>query len=223
MSREGIPQDRDEARIEQLVAAAHEAWAERLLVATSGNTSVRLDGGRFAISAARSSLGRLRREEVLVLELGEAAGGSAGTPDSSLRPSREAPLHRLVYQSCPRVGSVLHCQSFAATVFCCREGPLPELGFIPEVPVYLRRVGDVPYLPPGSANLARAVAGAFSDSEVRVVQLRNHGQVAIGATPGEAVERAAFFELACRLALVSETRTALRCYTPDELADLLEY
>lgn len=112
-------------------------------------------------------------------------------------------MHLAVYRAAPHVGSVLHFQSPAATVLACLEGPEPDLALIPEVPAYLRRPAWVGWEEPGSEALARAVAACVKNPEVRIVQLRNHGQVAIGPDPAAAVERAAFFELACRLWLDS--------------------
>jgi L-fuculose-phosphate aldolase len=184
----------DAARLAALVEAAHEARREDLVVSTSGNFSVRLPGGRFAISAARTKLGSLQLEDLVILPL----EGKPSEPPPR-RPSRETPLHQAVYAACPWVESVLHFQSLAGTILACREGPLPDLSFLPEVPVYLRRIGEVPYFPPGSEELAGAVAALLSEPEVRLAQLRNHGQVVVASSPEQAVERAIFFELAARV------------------------
>jgi ribulose-5-phosphate 4-epimerase/fuculose-1-phosphate aldolase len=220
----------DRELIDALVAAAREARAEGLVVSSSGNFSVRLDDGRFAISGSRTRLGSLRPEDVLVLDLGDAAGEPAlagGGRDragpGSLRPSMETPMHSGLYRSCRQIRAILHFQSRAATALACRGESSPDLNFIPEFPVYLRRLGEVPYLTPGSAELARAVVDAFQDPEVRIVQLRNHGQVVIGDTPAQAVERATFFELACHVFLLSEAGKPLRRFTTEELERLRSF
>jgi ribulose-5-phosphate 4-epimerase/fuculose-1-phosphate aldolase len=50
---------------------------------------------------------------------------------------------------------------------------------------------------PGSAELAEAVAQHSLHSNV--IQLSNHGQVAIGRNYNEVLERAVFFELNCSI------------------------
>ena len=204
--------------IEQLVQSAHDVGAERLNSSTSGNFSLRLDDKTIAITAARTRLGRLCAAEVLALPL------NGPLPDfGALSPSRETPMHLAMYRSHPEVHCFLHFQSLAATTLGCRAAPLPDLNFIPELPVYVRSVGSVPYFPPGSDDLAVAVAKAFDDPNVRVAHLRNHGQVVIGNTPAQAVERATFFELACRIYLLSEQTGGSRPYSNEEVALLMSY
>jgi ribulose-5-phosphate 4-epimerase/fuculose-1-phosphate aldolase len=230
-ARNGEARDQGTARaspqhdvlLDALLEAAHDAAREGLVVSTSGNFSVRLDDSRLAISAARTRLGRLRREEIVIVPV-RAAGSAVGAESGALRPSRETPMHLALHAAYPgRISSVLHCQSPAATVLACRPGPLPDLSFLPEVPVYVRRAADIPYLPPGTAELARAVVEAFGDPEVRVVQLRNHGQVVVGESPAQAVERAAFFELAARIFLLGGESRGLRRFSEEELQRLRAY
>jgi len=218
----------EDALIGELVAAARDADRQGLVLSSSGNFSVRLGRDRFAITASRACLGKLRREDLVILGLTSepAASTRPAAPagvEPARRPSVETPMHRLLYAERPGAGSILHFQSPAATALACGAGPIPDLAFIPEIPVYIRRVGEVPYLPPGSDALARAVAEAFRDGEVRLVQLRNHGQVVIGATPAQALERAAFFELAARICLLADGPRPLRRFSEEELKTLLSY
>lgn len=214
----------DEDRLDILVQAAHDAHVERLVVSTSGNISVRLRGELFAISAARCRLGRLEPGQAVAVGVsdGEYRPGALGE-SADVRPSRETPMHAAIYRARPEIGGVIHCQSVAATVLACRKGPQPNLAFIPELPVHVRKIARVLYLPPGSVELAAAAAKALEDEEVTIVQLSNHGQIVVGSTPAQAVERATFFELACRMALISETRQPLRVFTPAELEVLASY
>ena len=66
------------AKLEALVEAAHEAARERLIISTSGNISTRLDEDHFAISAARTRLGALALEDLVLLPVAPAASDSNG-------------------------------------------------------------------------------------------------------------------------------------------------
>jgi ribulose-5-phosphate 4-epimerase/fuculose-1-phosphate aldolase len=221
----------EEALLGELVEAAREADRRGLVLSSSGNFSVRLGEDRLAITASRACLGMLRREDLVVLDLqpetaaSSTPGGTAAPSrvEPGRRPSAETPMHRLVYAEQPRAGCILHFQSPAATALACGAGPLPDLAFIPEIPVYIRKIGDAPYFPPGSEALARAVAEAFRDGDVRLVQLRNHGQVVIGDTPAQVLERGTFFELAARICLLAEGPRPLRRFSPAEMKTLLSY
>ena len=205
---------------DDLVRAARAAREEGLVVSTSGNISVRLDDGSFLISAARTRLGHLQRNDLVRVSIATGETLQAG---AASRPSRETPMHRAAYAACDGIGSVLHCQSPNATVLAASVEPLPDLRFIPEVPVYVQKARAVPYLTPGSVELGNAVARHLAEPSVHVVQLGNHGQLVVGPRPLDAVERATFFELACRIWLLAKGRVELRRYTEDETALLASY
>ena len=212
-------------RLRSLVDAAREARDEGLVVSTSGNISVRLPDDQFAISAARTRLGRLTGDEIVraSLDPGESTPPPLATQRAGLRTSRETPMHRAVYVARPDVAAVLHCQSPAATLLGCRPGDLPDLDFIPEIPVYVGAAVRVPYLPPGSEELGDAVAAALISGDTRVVQLSRHGQLIVGADPAQCVERATFFEYACRLFVLGENGSDLERYRTSELELLRSY
>lgn len=216
---------RDSALLEEIVEAAHEAHRERLIVVTSGNISARLESDDvIAISGTRTRLGTLKRDEIVAIGLDDAEPrpGLLGERENA-RPSSETPLHVTLYRRSPKVRAVLHFQSLAGTYYACRDAPMPNLNVIPELPVYIGKVAQTPFVAPNTFEIAEVAAEAFEDPDVHIVQLGNHGQVVIGDSPGQAVERAAFFELACRLCLMSETRGPLRPFTETELAVLSSY
>ncbi len=72
--------------------------------ATSGNYSVRLDDGSFAVTVSGWHKGRLTTDGVMRVD---AAGGSL----DGKRPSAETALHLSLYQRFPGVGAVLHSHS----------------------------------------------------------------------------------------------------------------
>ncbi len=172
----------------ELVRFGRAAGEANLLVSTCGNASVRADAG-IAISASGSRLAMLQEADISLID---AQGALVLGP----RPSMESDLHRAAYLVRPSIGAVLHCQSRAATVLACMRNPPASMDYIPEIPAYVRRAAYVPYFAPGTTELAEAVARALADPDVTVVQLRNHGQVIVGATWQKALRRAIFFELA---------------------------
>jgi len=184
--------------VDGLIEFGRAAARERLLVSTCGNASVRVDEDTIAISASGSELRALSPEDVSIVKLRDNESVD-GPP-----PSMELGFHAGVYRARSSVGAVLHCQSPAATVWACHPNPPSALNFIPEIPAYVRKHVYVPYTSPGSTKLAEYVTEAFRDPEVTVVQMINHGQTIAGANWAKVVRRAAFFELACWMALQNE-------------------
>ena len=92
---------------------------------------------------------------------------------------------------------VLHFQSPFATTLACRRPEAINFHVIAEVPYYIGELAIVPFLDPGSPMLAEAVTAALEKRNMAI--LRNHGLVTVGASYEEAIQRAVFFELACRV------------------------
>ena len=86
-----------------------------------------------------------------------------------------------------------------------------------EVPCHVgREIPVIPYLRPGSAELASAVVEAMQ--EHNSILLTNHGQVVCGKDFDQAFERAMFFEMACRIIIQSGGNYTV--LTPKEIEEL---
>ncbi len=207
----------DTRPIDDLIECARMAGAARLVVASGGNISVRLPGGRLAISTSGARLDSLHRGLVTVvpIETGDHAVRPGGPG-----PSIEVGFHRAVYQSRDDAGAVLHFQAPAATALACAKRPVFELDFIPEVPAYVGTVATVPFHHPGTSELAEAVGEAAARGDGNVIVLLGHGQIALGTDPAEALRNAEVFELACDVALRG---IDLRRYDAPTLASLRRY
>jgi len=92
-----------------LLALSRRCHARGWNDATSGNFSVRIDDGRFAVTRSGRDKGALEPEDLLVVDL-------EGRSLSEGRPSAETPLHAQVYRRRRNVNAVAHTHSIAATV-----------------------------------------------------------------------------------------------------------
>ena len=109
----------------------------------------------------------------------------------------EIGFHAGVLRARSDVNVVLHFQSPAATTLACSNPEAVNFNVIAEVPYYIGPIAVVPFIAPGSAELASAVTAALVNRNMAV--LRNHGLVTVGGSYEEATQRAVFFELACRI------------------------
>ncbi|MCW2240039.1 3-oxo-tetronate 4-phosphate decarboxylase [Azospirillum canadense] len=144
-----------------------------LVHGSTGNLSVRLDDG-WLVTPTNSSLGELDPARLSRLD-------SAGRLLDGDQPSKEAFLHRCVYDVRGDATAIIHTHStHCAAVSCLDHKPgAPVLP--PLTAYYVMRVGDlalVPYYRPGDERLALAV------KEVAVkhaaILLANHGPVIAG-------------------------------------------
>lgn len=179
--------------LQALVAAAKRVAAHGLVRCCSGNLSWRVDEEHVLVTGTRTWMADLSVDQVAVCRL--ADGAVLNDP----RPSSEAGFHLGVLRARADVRVVLHHQSpCATTIACCEPSPL-SYDLIPEIPFYIGPIGEVPYLPPGSQELADAVIAAMDNHDL--VQLRNHGQVVVGRDFDDVIQKACFFELACEILL----------------------
>lgn len=92
--------------------------------ATAGNISVRLPGGRVAITRSGFHKGFIPEDGVMAVDLDGRA------EDSNLRPSAETGLHCGIYRRFPKAGAALHGHSVPATVLSRLAGDtIPLAGY----------------------------------------------------------------------------------------------
>src|SRR3954470_3439803 len=88
----------------QIVAVGRWLDGKGWAPATSGNYSVRLDDGSFAVTVSGRHKGRLSEDDVMhVSAEGESLDGK--------KPSAETALHLAIYRLFPDAGAVLHSHS----------------------------------------------------------------------------------------------------------------
>ncbi len=199
--------------IEQFIAQAHRVGDAGLTVCSSGNISWRV-GDEVLLSGTGSWVPSLPKEKVAIckLETGEVLNG--------VKPSMESGFHLGVLRERPDVNVVLHFQSpYATAVACMLELP-KDFNVTAEVPCHVgSEIPAIPYYRPGSKELAQAVIAAMKDHNS--VLLRKHGQVVCGKDFDQAFERAMFFEMACRIIILSGGK--YDTLTPAEIDDLETY
>lgn len=186
--------DIPDTHIDTFVQACHNAAAHGLMRCSSGNMSWRLDDSRFLVTASGSWMESLTPDQVSV----------CCTVDGSLLEgnpaSVETGFHAGILRSRSDIDVVLHFQSTCATTLGCRTD-IADITYavIPEVPVYIGPIATVPYLLPGSPELAAGVVEAIQDHDLAV--LAHHGQVTVAHDLNTAIQNAAFFELASHIIL----------------------
>jgi L-fuculose-phosphate aldolase len=171
------------ARERELIAeVGRRMTADRLVVGTSGNLSIRA-GDLLAVTPTGHAYETLTPELVCVQRL----DGSA--VEGRLAPTSELPIHQLIYAHTD-AGAVVHTHSTAATVVSTVVDELPTIHYILAVMGGPIRVA--PYATFGSQELAANVLAAIEGRSG--VLLANHGAVTYGPTIQVAYDRALYLE-----------------------------
>lgn len=184
-------QTMDSATAAGFVAACHRIGQMGLLQCSSGNLSLRLDEERMLVSGSRTWLGEIRQDQLALCRLSDAKALN------DIRPSVETVFHAGVLRTRKEMNVVLHFQTPYATTLACSRPAEINFFVLPEIAYYIGSVGVVPYFTPGTAELANAVIQAHEKNDVVILQ--NHGLVTVGVDYDDAIQKAVFFELACRI------------------------
>lgn len=163
-----------ETRERDKIARLSKSLYERGLTAgSSGNISVRLDNG-WLLTPTNSCLGELDPERIAKLDWqGNLLAGDPG--------SKEAFLHRAMYETRPQAGAIVHLHSTHSAAVSCLCGLDPENCLPPLTPYFIIKIGRLPLVPyhrPGDRALGEVIAKLAPKHNA--VLLANHGPVVSG-------------------------------------------
>jgi 3-dehydro-4-phosphotetronate decarboxylase len=165
---------RDENRLrEEIVEVGRSLFDRGLTAGSSGNISVRLDDG-WLLTPTNACLGRLDPARLAKLDWnGRVVSGDA--------PSKEAFLHRAMYEEREGAGAIVHLHSTHSAAVSCMCG-LDHADCLPPLTAYyVMKIGRLPLVPyhrPGDPALGDAIRGLAGKHSA--VLLANHGPVVSG-------------------------------------------
>ena len=197
--------------LHEFLQACHKAASRGLMRCSSGSLSRRLDDTRLLVTSSRSWMADISAEEVSVCRISDSA-----LLDGP-KPTVEIGFHAKILRTRSDVNVVMHFQTPYATALACQETDDTNYCVIPEIPFYVGHVSRVPYLIPGSKELAEAVASAMQDHDM--VIMSNHGMVTVAVDYAHVIQNAEFFELACEV--ITHAGDKLGHLSEDEVKALL--
>ena len=181
-----------------VVDAARAMFDEGLVVGSAGNVSARTDGDNaMHITPTSVSYLDLTPDDVVTVSF-------EGDPieDDGL-PSSESLMHGAVYAARPDVRAVVHAHPVHASAMAVRREAIPA--FVDEQVVYLGGAVEVSaYAPAASEELAENAVAALG--ERRAVLLANHGTLAVGNDPADALAMTRLTERLAQIWLLASAR-----------------
>lgn len=170
-------------------------YARGLAHGSSGNISVRTDDG-WLLTPTNSCLGKLDPARLSKLDWqGRLISGDA--------PSKEAFLHRAMYEERKGAGAIVHLHSTHSAAVSCMDG-LDACSCIPPLTAYfVMKIGRLPLVPyhrPGDPELAQAIRGLAASHQALL--LANHGPVVSGKDLDAAMQASEELEETAKLFLL---------------------
>ena len=198
---------------EEICRFGRSLFERGLTPGSSGNISVRLDGGGWLVTPTNASLGFLDPARISRLDpQGRLISGDA--------PTKEIPLHAALYETRSGAQAIVHLHSTHSVAVSMLPEVDPRAVLPPMTAYYLMRVGQtalVPYYRPGDPAVADAIkglAGKYSS-----VLLANHGPVVSGDTLEAAVYAIEELEETAKLYLLLRGLNP-RYLSPEQVKDL---
>lgn len=179
--------------IEKAIWVAHSLFERNKVTGSTGNLSCKCDDMLF-ITSSGSCFGTLSEEDFSIID-------KDGNLVSGRKPSKELPLHQIMYEAQPDLGAVLHTHSFYSVLWSMV--PVPnEADCVPDYTPYLKMklgtVGLVDYEKPGSEALFAALKKVVAQSDGFI--LKNHGPLVGGKDIMDAFYSLEELEESCHLA-----------------------
>ncbi|MBX6764905.1 MAG: class II aldolase/adducin family protein [Rubrobacteraceae bacterium] len=181
---------------EELVRISHRAYQRGLVVGVSGNNSIRVGGAEaFLIKATGCSQGDMDSQDTVLVDL------EGRMLEEGKRPSKEIRWHLAIYRQNPRVGGIVHVHPPYATAWAVANR-IPPLVHTAARGI-LKKIALIDLAPSGSEELAEMVTKTFSDENLCVALMREHGIIAVGSNLREAYYRAEYLEDTAKVALLT--------------------
>ena len=166
----------------------------RLVAATDGNLSVRLDEERLLVTPTCISKGRMRAADLVIVDMdGNRIAGKRSV-------SSEIGMHLLIYRLRPDVCGVVHAHPPTATGFAASGYDLNR-PLVCEVVVGLGSIPLARYGTPGTPELTDALEPLIPHHDA--ILMANHGVVTFGSSLENAYMKMETVEHFAKIALVT--------------------
>lgn len=167
----------------QVFDTVHKVLAAGLIYLSAGNISLRVGEDALAITPGALLYDEMRAEDIAIM-------GLDGTSiDAPLAPSSEMPMHTRLLREFDDIHAIVHTHSIYALTFAMLGETVP----VANTEIYFVG-GPIPVAPwacPGTETPGSEAVTLFREhTGLKVVLLRNHGLLAIGANLQDAYSAA---------------------------------
>ncbi len=197
----------------EIVEIGREIHGRGLVAASDGNISVRLGADRVLMTPSGFSLGRLRPQDLVIIDFnGRCLCGEK-------RVSSEYRLHLHVYELRPDVKAIVHAHPPVANGFTFAGVELQACA-IPEVVATLGNIPTTEYATPSTEEGAQVIGDVIRDHDA--IMLQRHGSVTVGKNLLDAYHKLEKLEHSAQVLLAAHSLGNVRKLSTEEAVKLAE-
>jgi ribulose-5-phosphate 4-epimerase/fuculose-1-phosphate aldolase len=181
----------DQEAKQQIIQITNELFSLGLMTATGGNVSaLAAEEGTIWVTPSRMYKGGLEERDLVRIDT------NCNVLEGERPPTVEWQMHFASYAARPGSTGAVHTHAPIATAFGITNQSFPPIN---TDAVFLRDTVTVPWIMPGSKELADAVGVALAKSRSCILQ--NHGLMTVGKDLRDAATRAMILEETAKIAL----------------------
>lgn len=197
----------------EVIHAALEMKANRLISLSGGNVSMKTETGHVLVTPSGLSYEGMKEDDIIVLtQKGERVEGT-------LRESVDTPAILYIYEHMPEVNAVIHTHQPYATAVGLIQDVFP-VAVTTLANVTLGEVYVAPYSSPASVDMGIQTVNYINGR--RAVILKHHGVITVGPTLKDALYAAVYMEDAARTYLAARAAGTVTEMTPDQVRNAVE-
>ncbi|MCH9032005.1 MAG: class II aldolase/adducin family protein [candidate division Zixibacteria bacterium] len=198
----------------EIIETGRLLYEKGFLAGAEGNISHRLGDDRIIITPSGVAKGRMKPEELVVVE----RFGELTRPDGI--PSSELGMHLEVYDQRPDILACVHSHPPHSTA-CGVSGIDLADDVLPETLLYVGHIPLAPYAPPGTAAVAESIRPFLKGTgSANAILLKNHGLLTLGASLTEAYHRHEVVEALAKVLTISKSLGKVNRLPSDEIRRL---
>lgn len=149
----------------EFVSICSNLYQKQLIGGYGGNISVR-DNDLLLITPTGVNKGILKEEDLLIVDFNGKVVEGKGEPSSEIL------MHFETYKKREDIKAIIHSHPAFCVSLSLSGTKLPD-NILPETTIHLGKVAFVPYIPPGTMELAKGVSNGFEGGDA--VIMGNHG------------------------------------------------
>lgn len=186
-------------------------YNKNLTTTSGGNISMRVGDNHFLVTASQTDKGRMSSNDVGLVNL-EGESITAG-----FKASMETGMHLAVFKQREDVQAIVHAHPTFATAFAITNKSV-NCKLMGEARAICGEAAIAKYKLMGTFELANVVAQATE--KANIVQMENHGVLAVGTSLLEAFDRLEVFEASAKLTFITEIMGNRKELSSDELSQI---